>query len=340
MNDGRHPQARTARVAGFCCALLATALLSACRWPWEADTTHGALVLSGTVDARQVDVSFQAPGRLARLLADEGQAVQSGAVVAELDTSDLRLAADRARAQTGSARNAYAALKAGARPQELRAAEAAVAQAAADRRFADLALVRTRELVAQHFVSPEQMDRARSTADAAAARQDQAQQTLALLRAGARREDLQRAQAELEAARAAQASAERLLDYAGLVSPVGGVVSVRLAEAGQVVASGQPVLRIAEFTKPWVRAWLAQADLPRVQLGQPVDVRVDGLPGEVLHGKLAFISPQAEFTPKTVETKALRVDLVYRIKVDVDDRRGLLKIGMPADVTIAPPPAP
>jgi HlyD family secretion protein len=339
MNDG-HPGLRAARAAGLCGALLAAALLSACRWPWEADATHGALVLSGTVDARQVDVSFQAPGRIARLLADEGQPVQAGAVVAELDTSDLRLAADRARAQTDAARNAYAALKAGARPQELRAAEAGVAQAAADRRFADLAVVRTRDLVAQHFVSPEQMDRARSTADAAAARQDQAQQTLALLRAGARREDLQRAQAELEAAQAAQSSAERLLQYAGLVSPVGGVVSVRLAEAGQVVAAGQPVLRIAELTKPWVRAWLAQADLPRVQLGQPVDVRVDGLPGEVLHGKLAFISPQAEFTPKTVETKALRVDLVYRIKVEVDDRRGLLKIGMPADVTIAPAPAP
>jgi HlyD family secretion protein len=340
MNDVVRSRRRAAQRAGMWSVLLAAVLLSGCRWPWETDATHAALVLSGTVDARQVDVSFQAPGRIARLLADEGQPVPAGAVLAELETSDLRLAAERARAQAESARNAFAALKAGARPQELRGAEAAVAQAAADRRFADLALVRTRELVAQHFVSPEQMDRARSTADAAVARQDQAQQTLALLRAGARREDLQRAQADLEAALAAQASAERLLAYAQLASPVAGVVSVRLAEAGQVVAAGQPVLRVAELTRPWVRAWLAQADLTRVQLGQPVEVRVDGLPGEVLHGKLSFISPQAEFTPKTVETKALRVDLVYRIKVDVDDRRGLLKIGMPADVTIAPPPAP
>ena len=131
-----------------------------------------------------------------------------------------------------------------------------------------------------------------------------------------------------------------MLGYAALVSPVGGIVSVRLAEAGQVVAAGQPVLRIAELTQPWVRAYLAEADLTRVQLGQPVEVRVDGLPGQVLHGRLSFISPQAEFTPKTVETKALRVDLVYRIKVDVDDPQGRLKIGMPADVTIAPPPAP
>jgi HlyD family secretion protein len=340
MNDVVRPRAHLARQAALWTVLVAASLLAGCRWPWESEPGRGALLLSGTVDARQVDVSFQAPGRIARLLTDEGRPVQAGVVIAELETSDLRLAVERARAQAESARNAYAALKAGARPQELRGAQAAVAQAAADRKFAELALVRTSELVGQHFVSPEQMDRARSTADAAAARQDQAAQALALLRAGARREDLLRAQAELEAAQAARASAERMLAYAGLLSPVGGVVSVRLAEAGQVVAAGQPVLRVAELTRPWVRAWLAQADLTRVQLGQPVEVRVDGLPGEVLHGTLAFVSPQAEFTPKTVETKALRVDLVYRIKVDVDDPRGLLKIGMPADVTIAPPAAP
>jgi HlyD family secretion protein len=339
MTDPLRSQACRARVAVLAAVLLG-ALLSGCRWPWQGDAAAGALTLSGTVDARQVDLSFQAPGRIARLLTDEGQSVTAGMVIAQLDTSDLQLALERARAQSAAARNAYAALKAGARPQELRAAQAAVAQAAAERQFADQQVVRTRELVAQHFVSPEQMDRAGSTADAAAARQDQANQSLALLRAGARREDLERAHAELEAAQAAQASAERMLAYAALHSPVGGVVSVRLAEAGQVVGAGQPVLRVAELARPWVRAWLAQADLARVQLGQPVEVRVDGLPGEVLHGTLSFVAPQAEFTPKTVETKALRVDLVYRIKVDVDDPHGRLKIGMPADVTIAPPPAP
>lgn len=339
MDAAEHRDARRAwRRLGL--AMLAAAALAGCRWPWEDDAPRGALTLSGTVDARQVDVSFQAPGRIARLLADEGQAVQPGAVVAQLDAQDLELAWQRASAQAESARKAYASLKAGARPQELRAAEATVAQAEADRRFADLAVARTGELVRQNFVSPEQMDRARSTAEAAAARQDQAKQNLALLRAGARPEDLQRAQAEVHAAEAAQASARRMLDYAALVSPVGGVVSVRLADAGQVVAAGQPVLRVAELTHPWVRAWLAQADLTRVQLGQPVEVRVDSLPGQVLRGRLSFVSPQAEFTPKTVETKALRVDLVYRVKIDVDDPKLLLKIGMPADVTIAPAPAP
>jgi len=295
-------------------------------------------VLSGTVDARQVDLSFQAGGRIARLLSDEGQTVKPGALVAELDSSDLQLAVDRARAQARSATQAMAALKAGARPQELRVAQAAVAQAQADKRFADQQVARTQELVSQHFVSPDQMDRVRSTADGAAARLDQAAQSLALLRAGARPEDLERAAADVDAARAAQRSAERMLAYAQLTSPVGGVVSVRLAEAGQVVAAGQPVLRVAELSRPWVRAYLAQTDLPRVRLGDAVEVRVDGLPGRAFRGRLAFVSPQAEFTPKTVETRALRVDLVYRVKVDLEDPEGLLKIGMPADVTLTPAP--
>jgi len=340
MDDTLRSAASRARLAGLCTALLLAGSLAGCRWPWEPDPATATLVLSGTVDARQVDLSFQAGGRIARLLSDEGQAVQPGALVAELDASDLQLAVDRARAQARSATQALAALKAGARPQELGVAQAAVDQAQADLRFANQSVVRTQELVNQHFVSSDQMDRVRSTADAAAARLDQANQSLALLRAGARREDLERATAEVEAAVAAQRSAERMLAYARLVSTVGGVVSVRLAEAGQVVAAGQPVLRVAELSRPWVRAYLAQTDLPRVRLGDLVEVRVDGLPRQVFRGRLAFVSPQAEFTPKTVETRALRVDLVYRVKVDLQDPEGLLKIGMPADVTFIPAPLP
>jgi HlyD family secretion protein len=117
---------------------------------------------------------------------------------------------------------------------------------------------------------------------------------------------------------------------------VDGVVSVRLAEAGQVVSTGQPVLRISELASPWVRAYLRETDLPRVKLGQAVEVRVDGLPEQTFEGRLSFISPEAEFTPKTVETRALRVDLVYRIKVDVANDEGLLKIGMPVDLLLQP----
>ncbi len=163
---------------------------------------------------------------------------------------------------------------------------------------------------------------------------EQARQNLALLREGPRQEDIDQAAATLRARQATVETAQQQLAYVQLYSPVAGVVSVRLAEVGEVVSSGKPVLRVAELSRPWVRAYLNEADLPQVRLGQPAEVRADGLPGRVLAGRLAFISPDAEFTPKTVETRALRVDLVYRVKIEVENPDGALKLGQPADVLL------
>ena len=113
------------------------------------------------------------------------------------------------------------------------------------------------------------------------------------------------------------------------------MVSVRLVEAGEIVSPGKTVLRIAELSRPWVRAYLNEKDLTRVRLGQAAQIRIDGLPGKVFEGRLAFISPTAEFTPKTVETHALRVDMVYRVKVQVDNPNGVLKLGQPADIVFS-----
>ena len=290
--------------------------------------------LSGTVDAHEVDLSFQVGGRILRLDTDEGRTVQVGDILAELDPRDLELALSRARAQADSADKALALLKAGSRVQDIRAAEAALRQAEADVVLARAQQERTAKLVADHFAPPQQLDTANDQVDVAAAKVDQARQNLSLLREGARKEDIARASADLDAAKALVATTEQQLSYARLVSPVAGIVSVRMAEQGQNVTTGQPVFRVAELDRPWVRVYLDEKDLPRVKLGQPAQVQVDGLPGKVFSGHLSFISPEAEFTPKTVETRALRVDLVYRAKVDVDDAAGQLKIGMPADARL------
>ncbi|HUL62979.1 MAG TPA: efflux RND transporter periplasmic adaptor subunit [Burkholderiaceae bacterium] len=321
--------------SAYATVLALALLLAGCRWPWHPDDGTTPIVLSGTVDARQIDLSFQAPGRIAKLHTDEGHRIEPATIVAELDPTDYELAVARARAQAESARKALAVLRAGSRPQEVRTAAAMVAQAEADKRFADQEVLRANDLVEKHFFAREELDRARSAADVAAAKLEQARQTSSLVREGPRKEDIERAQAELTAAEAAQRSAEQQLSYVRLASPAAGVISVRLAEAGQVVAAGQPVFRLAQLDRPWVRAYLSEPDLARVKLGQDAQVRVDGLPGKTFKGRLAFISPQAEFTPKTVETRALRVDLVYRVTVDVDDGGAELKIGMPADVTLA-----
>jgi HlyD family secretion protein len=303
-------------------------------WPWADRSKNSAIVLSGTVDAHEVNLSFQVPGRILRLDTDEGRAVEVGTLLAEIDPRDYELALARARAQAASADKALAVLKAGSRVQDIRGAEAALQQAEADLRFARMQQERTAKLVADHFSPPQQLDTANDQVDVATAKVEQARQSLSLLREGPRREDIARAAADLDAANALLATAEQQLSYIRLVSPVAGIVSVRQAEQGQYVTAGQPVFRVAELDRPWVRAYVDEKDLPRIKLGQPAQVQVDGLPGKQFTGRLTFISPDAEFTPKTVETRALRVDLVYQVKVEVDNATGQLKIGMPADIQL------
>ncbi len=302
--------------------------------PGLTATKNSTIVLSGTVDAHEVDVSFQVSGRILRLDTDEGREIKVGTLLAELDPRDYEVALARARAQAASADKALAVLKAGSRAQDIRSAEAAQQQAEADVRLAGVQQKRTAELVADHFAPPQQLDTANDQVDVAKAKLEQARQNLSLLREGPRKEDIARAAADLDAANALVATAEQQLAYTRLSSPVDGIVSVRQAEQGQFVAEGQSVFRVAELARPWVRAYLDEQDLPRVKLGQLAQVQVDGLPGKQFTGHLSFISPEAEFTPKTVETRALRVDLVYRVTVDVDDAAGQLKIGAPADVRL------
>jgi len=320
--------------------IVSVALLNGCdvSWPWSDRGSEATIALAGTVDAHEADLSFQVGGRILRLDTDEGRQVKIGDRLAELDSRDLELAVARAHALAASAEKALAVLKAGSRVQDIRAAEAALRQAEADLRFALTQQERVAKLVADHFAPPQQLDTANDQVDVATAKVEQARQNLSLLREGPRKEDIERAIADLDAAKASAATAEQQLAYARLTSTVAGIVSARLAEQGQNVTSAQPVFRIAELDRPWVRVYLDEKELPRVKLGQPAQIQVDGLPGKTFSGHLSFISPEAEFTPKTVETRALRVDLVYRAKVDVDDAAGALKIGMPADVRLAVEP--
>jgi len=309
-------------------------LLTAFRWPWQAASDPERIELSGTVEARKVDLAFQVGGRIAELAVDEGDAVQAKQRVATLDARDYELALRAATAQMDAAQAALAALRAGTRIQELRVAEAQLAKAQADLDYAHVEFKRIAELVARKLAPQEQLDQLQQRQNVALAGVEQARQMLALLREGPRQEEIDRAAAELRARQAAVETARQQLAYVQLHSPVTGVVSVRLVETGEVVAAGKPVLRVAELSQPWVRAYLNEADLPRVRLGQPAEVRVDGLPGKVWPGRLAFIAPDAEFTPKTVETRALRVDLVYRVKIEVENPSGALKLGQPADVLL------
>ncbi|NIR29856.1 MAG: HlyD family efflux transporter periplasmic adaptor subunit [Gammaproteobacteria bacterium] len=308
-------------------------------WPWAESEHEGTIELSGIVEAREVDLAFQVTGRIQTLYVDEGETASAEQVVAVLDPRDYEFALARAQAEAEAAKANLAALEAGTRSQEIQAARATLEKAKAERAFARAEVRRVDTLVERQLAPRDQLDSLQRQLDVARAGVKEAEQRLALLVEGPRKEDIERARAEYEARRAAVLVARQNLDYTILRSRADGVISVRLAEEGEVAQAGQPVLRLARLTQPWVRAYLPETALARVRLGQAARVRVDGLPDRVFEARLSFISPEAEFTPKTVETRELRVDLVYRIKADVDNPDGLLKIGMPADVileTVAP----
>ncbi len=314
--------------------LLPLLALGGCRWPWESDAPEGTLTLPGTVEAHEAPLAFQVGGQITVLHVDEGDRVKGGQVVAELDPADARLAAARTRADAEAARQALAAMEAGTRPQEVRVAKAALQHAEADLTLARTERDRAKAMRAQEAVPQAELDRAEQQFAVAEAARAEAAERLELAKEGPRVEDVARVRAEHASRAAAADEAERRLAYTKLVSPVDGVVTLRLAERGEVLPAGRPVFRVAETSRPWIRAYLDEPELPKVRLGQAAEVRADGLPNAVWKGRLAFIAQEAEFTPKVVETRELRSDLVYRIKVEVEDPEAALKIGMPVDVRL------
>ena len=315
-------------------SVCASMLLSACSSNNGAD--NNPIVLSGTVEAREIDLSFQVGGRIAQLNTDEGQWLEQGKIAAQLDTRDYQLALQQALATADAAKANLEALKAGTRKQEIRVAEANLRKAQSQLNFAQAEVKRFSSLIPKKLASEEQLEQAQLQYEVSLASVDQAKQHLNLLREGPRKEDIKRAESEYLARQEASKSTRLQLDYTQLLSPVSGLVTVRLSEAGEVVSPGQAVVRVAELSKPWVRAYLSEPKLGRVRIGQRAQVTIDSFPDRVFDGTLTFISPVAEFTPKTVETRELRVDLVYRIKVEVQNPQGVLKIGMPADISLQP----
>ena len=290
----------------------------------------GAIVLQGNIDIRQVNLAFRVGGRIAEMKVDEGDRVEPGKLIAALDTSyftdEVRLARARVAAQTA----VVARLVNGTRPEEVAQARATVAEREASVVLAEATLGRQADLAGKGISPHQKHDEATATLDRAQAALKSAQETLKLAEIGPRREDVDAAKAQLEAENAALTQAERRLADAELAAPAGGVVLTRVREPGAIVAAGETVYAVTITSPVWVRTYVGEPELGRVRPGLPVEVRTDG--GKSYRGQIGFISPVAEFTPKSVETRELRTSLVYRVRVVVDgDTAGLLQ-GMPVTV--------
>jgi len=293
-----------------------------------------ALTLYGNVDIRQVELGFRVSGRIKTMHFDEGDSVTAGALLAELDASPYESAKAANDALAAQKAATLDKLVAGPRPAEIDQARANVAERQADLDNAQRAYDRARSLRPAGVVSQQQLDDATAAKNMAAARLASSQQALRLLEEGTRPEDIAGARADLQSAQANQASAATQLADTQLLAPADGVVLSRVREPGAIVAPSDVVYVVSLNRPVWVRAYVAEPQLGQVHPGLAVTVTTDTAPGHAYHGHVGFVSPVAEFTPKTVETQELRTDLVYRLRVIVEDPDQALRQGMPVTVAV------
>ncbi len=330
-------RARAARTVMFLrrgAMLLCAAAVLASGCNRRAASDRGHLLLSGNIEVVDAQVSFKIAGRVAQRLVSEGDEVKAGQPVARLDDADQVAQLALRTAELAAAQAALAELEAGSRPQEITSAEATLHSAEAERDRARIDFTRQQELLKQAAISQRDFDTAQAQLRVAEARVIEAAERLKLVKEGPRVETVRQARARVEQANAAVSLAQTQLEYTRLASPLTGVVLSHNIEAGEYVSPGTPVITVADTRNVWVRAYLDQTDLGRVKRGQQVDVRTDSFPDKTYKGVVGFISSEAEFTPKTVQTPKERVKLVFRIKVDIANENDELKPGMPADVLI------
>ena len=293
-----------------------------------------AIEAVGTVEIREHDVAPMTAARVVRLLVDEGDGVDAGDTVAVLSVSTLAADIEQRRARVATAQATLREAEAGPRSAEIERAEADVraAEAEADRAAKDL--VRIQALTDSGALAQQQLDVARTLATTTANRRDALRETLRLLRQGTRPERIAGARAEVETARAALAATQATQSDLVLTAPVRGIVLGRHAEVGEVVAPGTPVLSVGESAKPWVRVYVSPSDAARLTVGAPAIARLDDLPERAFPGRIASLATKAEFTPRVALTEDERADLLFAVRVELDDSTGTLKPGLPVTVRL------
>jgi HlyD family secretion protein len=324
--------------------LIAFAMLAAvCRQPPPTDRVR----VSGQVEATDVRVSAQVAGRILELPVTEGSRVEAGALIARLDTADAALALARARAERDQADAQLRLLRAGSRPEDIRQADAQLAAAESDRAVA-LAEVtaaqpdvdRFEALLASKSGSRKQRDDAvarrdvaRERVGATKGRIEAASEALARLKAGSRREEIAAAAARVAGADVQIQILEKAIADATITAPIAGIVTDVVAEVGELVAPRAALVILTDLDRAWANVYVDEPAVPRIRVGQPATLYTDA-GGAGIEGKVTYISAKAEFTPRNVQTAEDRSQLVYRLKVTVDNAKGILKSGMPVEAEI------
>lgn len=305
-------------------------------WQYNAKkrAAGGPLVIYGNVDIREVNLGFRVFGKIAQVLKDEGDAVRTGELVAKLDDAPYVSQVEQARGEVHSLKERLADLQAGYRKEEIAQSRANVEEAKANLANAERLFERRKELLKHNVAAQQEFDDALAARDQGAARLNSLKATLTLMEAGYRPQQIAQAHADVDRAQAALVAAEISLADTQLKAPSAGVVITRALEPGAVVQAGATVLTVSLNEPIWVRAYIPEPDLGRVHPGMKALVYTDSRPDKPYEGQVGFVSPRAEFTPKSVETTDLRTGLVYRLRIVIPTADESLRQGMPATVRL------
>lgn len=300
----------------------------------KEENNTAPFTLYGNVDIREVDLGFRVSGKLLSMRFEEGDAVKKGDVLAVLDDEPFRNELAVAAARVARAEAQLQKFESGSRPQEIKVAEAKVQEADASYNNALLEYNRQKALFSSNATSQQSFDLARARHDETKARLHSARESLALIKEGFRSEDIQISRRNLQEAKGQYEVAKTLLEDTILVAPNGGILITRIHEPGTIVAAGVPVYTLSLRNPVYIRAYVAEPDLGKVAPGTNVEITTDST-DTVYSGTIGFISPRAEFTPKSVETADLRTDLVYRLRIVAEDPDNGLRQGMPVTIRLA-----
>jgi HlyD family secretion protein len=332
----------------------------------ERTVDEGDAVKKGMVVARldRDQLLQQRAAQVAALQTAEAQLAESRSA-AEWQRSTMAADLDVRRSDLSSAQSHLLEMRNGSRPEEVQQAAASVESAQAEYDNAKNDWERAQTLFKSDDISKAQYDQYRKVMDSATANLKQTKEHSSLVKAGNRSEEIESASAQEAKARAslkmgeanslelqrreqdivarqgdiARTQAQIVLIDSQLsdtiaTAPISGIVLVKAADVGEVLAPGTSVLTVGDIDHPWLRAYIAETALGRVKLGSKVKVTTDSYPGKIYDGRVSFISSEAEFTPKQIQSTDERVKLVYRIKIDIENPLHELKSNMPADAEI------
>jgi len=316
--------------------IFATVAVLGARWFIKAKENSSAseLRIYGNIDIRKADLAFNEQERIAQVLVEEGDRVTAGQVLAILQTNRLEAQIEEAKAQIAAQQEVVKRFESGTRPQEIEQARAERAAAKATVRNSMLNFERISKTSGAGATSEQALDNARAQLDVDQAQLKVKEKALNLALEGPRKEDIAAAKNTLEALKASLSLLKIRIADMTLISPSPGIIQNRILEPGEMASPDRPVVTLALTDPKWVRAYVPEPDLGRIKLGMTAKILSDSFPDQSFEGWIGFISPVAEFTPKTVETEDLRTKLVYEVRVFVHDSKDLLRLGMPVTVIV------